>query len=214
MPPYLNGLLFGLIFIFSFGPGFFSLIQTSVQKGMTKAVFLAFGIFLSDVIYVSSSLLGVVSLLETEGVKMWIAICGTVVLISYGIYSWYKKPKIYPDNVDSGIDTSHIKYLLKGLLLNGLNPFILLFWVGIIGFVSVNHDYSFTDQAIFFGGVLTTILSMDLGKAFLANRLRTVITPKSILIMNRSVGIILILFGLRILFYLFEGGSDLASMIP
>ncbi|WP_258104897.1 LysE family translocator [Marinoscillum sp. MHG1-6] len=214
MPPYINGLIFGLIFIFSFGPGFFSLIQTSVQKGLSKAIFLAVGISLSDIIYVACSVFGLMSLLERDGVRMWIAIGGTIVLIAYGIYSWYRKPRIYKVTSDSKIDSGHLKYILKGILLNGLNPFILLFWIGIIGIVSVKHDYSLNQQIIFFSGVLTTILTMDLAKAFLANRLRSVITPRSILIMNRSVGLILILFGIRIIFYLFENGVQVTSMIP
>ena len=105
-----------------------------------------------------------------------------------------RSPKLYKENPQGKVDKSYLTYLLKGFVLNGLNPFILVFWMGIIGIVAVKYDYSFYQQIYFFAGVLTTILGMDVSKAFLANRLRSVITPKFILILNRSVGFILIIF--------------------
>jgi threonine/homoserine/homoserine lactone efflux protein len=203
MPPFITGLLFGLIFIFSLGPAFFSLLQTSVQKGFKKAIFLAIGISLSDILYVSLALMGVASLLEEPRTKMWLAIGGTVVLVAYGVYSWFKKPKIYVSDGYEG-DFSYLKYLFKGFILNGFNPFIVVFWVGIIGIISVNYDFSDVGRIYFFSGVLTTILVSDLTKAFVAYRLRSQITPKKILIMNRSVGVILILFGLQMVYFLVE----------
>ncbi|MFY0601540.1 MAG: LysE family translocator [Cyclobacteriaceae bacterium] len=214
MPPYFNGLLFGLIFVFSFGPGFFSLVQTSVQQGLRKAVFLAVGISLSDFVYVTLAILGAASFLDEPDVRLGFAIGGAVVLLGYGIYSWFKKPKIYPESTEKKIDKSYLKYTLKGFVLNGLNPFILVFWIGIIGIVAVKYDYNFSQQVYFFLGVVSTILTMDLIKAFLANKLRRVITPKFILILNRSIGSILILFAARIIFFLFQGGGEINIPVP
>lgn len=203
MTPFLNGLLFGLIFIFSLGPAFFSLVQTSVQKGLTKAILLAVGISLSDIAFVVLALMGVTSWLESDNFKIGLSIVGAVVLISYGIYSWFKKPKIYANDVE-GKDLNGLKYVVKGFFLNGFNPFILVFWMGIIGLVSVQFEYSTAQQPYFFAGVLITIFTMDLLKAFISNRLRSIVTPNSILIMNRSVGVILILFGLHMFYFLFS----------
>ncbi len=207
MPPYINGLFFGLIFIFSFGPGFFSLIQTSIQKGFGKAAFMVLGISLSDLLYVALAMMGVSKLLNAPNVKLWLAVVGSIVLFLYGIYSWYKKPKIYHVGPDTKIDKNSLKYLFKGFVLNGLNPFTLVFWIGIISVVTVRFDYVFDQKSYFFMGVLSTILITDMLKAFLANRLRDIVTSKSILIMNRSVGLILIFFAVRIVFYIFEGGQ-------
>jgi len=202
MPSYITGLLFGLVFIFSLGPGFFSLLQTSVQKGFKKAILMAFGISLSDILYVTLALMGVSSLLEKPSIRMWLGIGGTVVLIAYGIYSWFKKPKIYAEPESK--DISYFKYLFKGFLLNGLNPFIMVFWVGIIGIVSVEYDYTYNQRVYFFVGVLNTILLSDILKAFIAFRLRKSITPKKILVINRSIGVILILFGLQLIYFLVD----------
>lgn len=203
MTPFLNGLLFGLIFIFSLGPAFFSLVQTSIQKGFSKAILLAIGISLSDFTFVVLTLMGITTWLQSDRFKIWVSVVGAIILISYGIYSWFKKPKIYANNLDDKQD-KNIKYLIKGFLLNGFNPFILVFWMGIIGVVTVNFEYEATQQSYFFSGVLITIFTTDLIKAFVANRLRSVVTTNTILIMNRSVGVILILFGLQLFYFLFS----------
>lgn len=204
MPPYVTGLIFGIIFIFSLGPGFFSLVQTSVQKGFKRAVFLAIGISLSDVVYVILAMMGVASLLEEPSVRMWMAILGMVVLVAYGIYSWFKKPRVYTDKIEGIKEISYLKYIAKGFVLNGFNPFIVVFWLGIIGLVAVNYNYTDQNQIYFFTGVLTTILITDIVKAFIAHRLRSIITPRSILILNRSVGVILILFGFQLIYFLIK----------
>ncbi|MEQ8338408.1 MAG: LysE family translocator [Cyclobacteriaceae bacterium] len=204
MTPFLNGLLFGLIFVFSLGPAFFSLVQTSVQKGFTRALLLAIGISLSDIVFVILSLMGITSWMESDRFKIILSIVGAIVLISYGIYSWFKKPKIYSNEGENKQDVNNVKYIVKGFLLNGFNPFILVFWMGIIGIVSVNFEYNTWQQQVFFSGVLATIFSTDLLKAFIANRLRSIVTPNSIMIMNRSVGVILILFGLHMFYFLFS----------
>ncbi|MEQ8473198.1 MAG: LysE family transporter [Marinoscillum sp.] len=204
MSPYFTGLLFGLIFIFSIGPAFFSLIQTSVQKGLKKSMLLALGISLSDILYVILAIMGVSSLLERPITKLWLGIVGTVILIVYGVYSWFKKPKVYKDEIENKKDLSYLKYVAKGFILNGFNPFIVVFWVSIIGLVATNYDFTYFQQIYFFAGVLTTILCTDITKAFIAHRLRSMVTPRKILILNRSVGVILILFGMQMIYFLLD----------
>ncbi len=204
MHPYLTGLISGLVFIFSIGPGFFALIQTSVQKGFKKAILLAIGISLSDIIYVVLSIMGVASLLENPRIRLWLGVIGTIVLILYGVYSWFKKPKLYKNEIENKKDLSYLKYLVKGFVLNGFNPLILIGWISIIGVMATKYEFTFNAQISFFAGMLTTIFSTDIIKAFIAHRLRSSVTPKKILILNRSVGVILILFGFQMIYFLVD----------
>jgi len=203
MHPFLNGLLFGLIFLFSLGPAFFALIHTSLEHGKKSAIFFAIGISLSDLIYVMLALLGLSAFLDDPEIKFWIAILGTVMLLSYAVYSWNKKPKYHATKKPTE-KINFLKYTLKGIILNGLNPFALFFWITIIGLVSVRHDYSFSEQIMFFSGTLCTIFSLDMIKIILSRRLSHLISPPVIIMMNRSLGIILFLFSLRIMYFLFD----------
>lgn len=204
MPPFISGLLLGLVFIFSLGPSFFTLIQTSVQKGFFRAILFALGISLCDICYVTLSILGVSAQLEKPEVKMWMAIFGSILLLGYGTYNWFKKPVIYSTEQNNSLNNTSWKYLVKGFLINAFNPFIIIFWVSIMSLVAVEYDFTLQQEISFFAGVLVTILAMDLTKAFVANRLRYLITPERILYLNRFVSLILVAFGLRIVYFLFE----------
>ena len=204
MPPFVNGLLFGLIFVFSLGPGFFALIQTSIQQGIKPAFFTALGISLSDALYVSLALLGISALLEDPDIRYWMAVFGTLMLFSYALYSWFKPPKVKTTKPSDYSRLRSLRFIGKGFLLNGLNPFILVFWISIISVVSVRFDYSGGEERYFFVGVLVTIFTMDVIKIFLSRRLKYMITPSRIVLMNRFVSVILTLFGIRILFFLYD----------
>ncbi len=200
MPPIINGLIFGLIFLFALGPAFFALIQTSIQQGLKKAIFLAIGISVSDIFYVLIVLFGMAQVLDTDDVKFWMGIFGAIMLGAYGVYSWFKIPKIQNDAVMN--DSNYAKQFAKGLLLNGLNPFIIVSWATWVSAIAINFEYGFSQQIQFFGGMLITILSMDIGKAFVAHRLKHLITVKFVRNMNRTVAIILVLFTVQILYFL------------
>lgn len=203
MPPLINGLLFGLIFIFALGPAFFALIQTSLQYGYRKAILFAIGISTSDIFFVTITLLGMAKFLESEDFKFWMAIFGSIMLTVYAIYSWFKQPKL-ADEESVQKDSSYFKYFIKGLLLNGLNPFIIVSWATWVSAIAINFEYGFDQQLQFFGGMLITIFSMDLGKAFIAHRLKHLITITFIRNMNRVVAVILALFTFRIFYYIWE----------
>ena len=64
MPALLNGLLFGLVFIFAIGPSFFLLIQSSIEYGFKKGALIAVGISLSDLLFVSITLLGLSAIIS------------------------------------------------------------------------------------------------------------------------------------------------------
>ena len=200
MPPIINGLIFGLLFLFALGPAFFALIQTSIQQGLKKAVFLAIGISVSDIFYVLVVLFGMAKVLETDNFKFWTGIFGVIMLGAYSLYSWFKTPKI--ENEEMSNDSNYAKQFAKGLLLNGLNPFIIFSWATFVSAIAINFEYNFSQQIQFFGGMLITILSMDIGKAFIAHRLKHLITVRFVRNMNRTVAVILILFTVRILYFL------------
>lgn len=203
MPPIIKGILFGFIFLFALGPAFFALIQTSIERGFKKAILFALGISFSDMIYVLVVLFGLTKLLQTEDFKFWIAVFGSLMLTGYAVYSWMKVPKIADDSSLDENDSSP-KYFFKGLLLNGLNPFIIVSWATWISAITIQFDYDFSQQLQFFIGMLITILTLDVGKAFIANKLKHLITMRFVRNMNRIVAIILILFTTQLVYFLWE----------
>ena len=50
---FIKGLLFGMGLMLAMGPVFFTVVQTSLQRGFKTAAIVATGVMLSDVFYIS-----------------------------------------------------------------------------------------------------------------------------------------------------------------
>ena len=84
-------------------------------------------------------------------------------------------------------------------MINTLNPFVFFFWLAVIGGVTVNYEDSKTSQMMFFIGTLVTFFSADLLKAFIAVKIKHLMNPHVFLWINRIVGLVMIYFGLRMM---------------
>lgn len=198
MPPIVNGLLFGLVFIFAIGPSFFLLIQNSMEYGFKRGVLIALGISLSDILFVTLTLVGMASLISDPANARVLSIVAAIILVIFGIYYFIRTPKIIQEELIDGHGA--LRFILKGFLINVFNPTIILFWITLSSSVSANYSYNWSDQRSFFIGMLITIFISDLAKAYLANHLRSFITIKSVQIFNRVVGSALVIFAASLLF--------------
>ena len=59
MESILNGVIYGIVLAFLVGPVFFTILQTSIERGFRSGFFVAMGVSLSDAFYISISYLGV-----------------------------------------------------------------------------------------------------------------------------------------------------------
>lgn len=198
MPPIINGLIFGLIFIFAIGPSFFLLIQNSIEYGFKRGAFIALGISLSDILFVSLTLIGMASLFEEPENEHIMAVVASLILIIFGVYYFLRKPKINHDEIITGHGV--LRFMFKGFLINIFNPTIILFWITLSSTITANYDYTWSEQRSFFIGMLVTILASDLAKAYLANHVRSFITVRSVKLFNRLVGGVLVIFAASLLF--------------
>ena len=199
-----KGLLFGLLLSFLLGPVFFALLQTSIEKGFKAGLYMAIGISLSDSLYIFITYTSVSFFSENNQIKFILGLMGAVIMIGFGLFTFLKPvPK-------RGLRQAHfetnnyLRKIVKGFLLNGINPFMLIFWLGVAGMITIELHYSFDQAFLFYVGVIFMVLSTDITKAFLANKIKDLITPRFMKILNRSVGIGLILFGFRLLYFALE----------
>ncbi len=90
----------------------------------------------------------------------------------------------------------------SGFFINTLNPGAFLFWVAASATIiadSKGQDHPQQYRLIVFATALLLVLSADITKVLLANKIREKLTPHNIHIINRISGIILIVFGLAII---------------
>jgi threonine/homoserine/homoserine lactone efflux protein len=197
----LNGLKLGIVLAFLVGPVFFTIIQTSVEKGFWNGVLVSLGVSLSDIVYVTICYYGLVQFINEPGFRIYLAYVGGTILILFGLYHLFIKSR---RNVHPALDVANEKkayrYFIKGFIINGLSPMVLIFWIGTISVASIDFGYSKgVEFFIFFSVVLSTVLSTDILKAYLADKLRRLVTQRLMKIMNVLVGICLIIFGGRLI---------------
>jgi threonine/homoserine/homoserine lactone efflux protein len=201
MESILNGVISGIVLAFLIGPVFFTIIQTSIERGFRSGFFVAIGVSLSDAFYISISYLGIYQVFDRGNFKEYLAYLGGAVLLAMGFYYLIVKSRnlaaFDPQKVDA---KSPYKLVVKGFVINGITPMVLIFWLGTVGVATTKLGYDTPMEAIpFFTAIVCTVFTTDLIKAKLADQLRRVLTPKFIRTMNFVLGLILVIFGGRLI---------------
>ena len=198
-----QGAVLGFTVALVLGPAFFALLQTSIHRGFNKGVHLAIGIIISDAMLVALSMLGILQVVNEPKNQVLVGVLGGGVLLIFGFYNTFRKYD-FSHSEDNAIDEINIKmkkpnsflYIIKGFVLNSMNPFLWLFWMASMGLVSSNLNGSKENLLIFFTATLITIFLVDILKCFIANRIKKYLKPIIMLWLNRLMGILLIIFGI------------------
>jgi threonine/homoserine/homoserine lactone efflux protein len=196
----LKGIYFGAVLTFLVGPVFFTIIQTSAERGFPKGVLVALGVSISDFFYVVVCYLGLIKLIESPTFRDQMAFVGGSILIVFGLYSLIIKARKSIMPAKAATESKSYRYILKGFFINAFSPMVPILWIGYISVASIDLKLvEDSDFAIFFAAMLATILLTDIGKAYLAGRLSTIITPRRMMWMNIVVGVALLVYGTRLL---------------
>lgn len=197
---FLEGVSMGLLLSAIVGPVFFTLIQNSMEHGFRYAAMLAFGILLSDSLYVVLTFFGIKVLADATYFELVLGYVGGLILVGFGISSLIKKRISRPNT--GGIEISREKKrtaFAKGFGVNGINPFVLLFWISIASLVSLKTAWTGGQILNYYAGILLTVFTIDLLKAFTAKQLSNLMTPRLMWLLKKSVGLVMIFYGLRMI---------------
>ncbi len=128
------------------------------------------------------------------------AYAGGIILIIFGLYHLLIKSKRAVQKVEAASESSAFKYFIKGFIINGITPMVLIFWIGTLSVATIDFGYQHGVELFwFFGALLTTVLATDILKAYLAGKLRRIVTQRFLMIVNLVVGICLSIFGIQLL---------------
>lgn len=205
----IEGVLLGLIIAVTLGPAFFTIIQTSIDRGFKSALLMSFGIIMSDMVLIVLAYIGLSNLIEYQKGEVYFGIIAGVILIMYGVYTFLKKPEVLKrrsSNYKTPLRAPHrITYIAKGFVLNLFNPFIWVFWFTAMSYVTQRAEYGklFEDSLAFFSGTVITVFCTDLLKSFIGYKIKGYLKPRIQLHINRGVGISLVVFGIIIIVRVF-----------
>jgi len=202
---FLGGALLGLILSVTLGPAFFTIIQTSIDRGFKSAMQIAIGILLSDVVLIFISFFGLTTILQVGHNQTYIAVVGGIILIFFGIYTFRKKPEILVRR-SANFKTPTGKpgfftYAGKGFLLNFLNPFLWIFWFSALSGLSSEIEPQHLQKYLitFFSGTLIMVFAMDMLKSYIGARIKKYLKLRTQYRINMIVGVSLVLFGLLLI---------------
>jgi threonine/homoserine/homoserine lactone efflux protein len=205
----LKGITFGLLLSISVGPVLFSTIKQSLNNGHRGGLAFVIGVSVSDISLVLVSNLFTQLFNSLRSYKTEIGVAGCVFLVSMGIYFlFFKKIKVNEEGkqIFKFRKRDYAKIFLSGYFMNTLNPAVFIFWITTSAAV-INH--SINQRIIIFTTCLAWILSTDILKVFLSGKIRNRLTPHNIHILNRINGLILIIFGIALIWGLLIYGKRL-----
>ncbi|MEM9991023.1 MAG: LysE family transporter [Bacteroidota bacterium] len=200
----LKGILLGLSLSILVGPLLITIVQTSLEQGRVAGLSIGAGIWMSDILFILMvyfSIASIQQLTVLRSFELTMGIVGGLVLTIFGIVTLLPKATILSvDKPDAIRQEATWRLLLKGFLINTLNPFTFFFWISVTSTIVVDGSLSASNAFLFYGGLIGTIMLADSLKAIFADKLRTKLTLANILLMRKIASAILIFFGLLLIF--------------
>lgn len=192
-----------LLLTFSFGPAFFALINTGIKHGYKTGSLLAIGVVASDffvcILIIFLVHFGATNFIHDEKSRRFMGILAGIVLVVFGAIH-FKQPLPKKEETMAITLPSAKAMLLKGFLLNCLNPAVWLLWLGNVTGVSQSLNYSPFKMIIYFSITLGLVLLVELAKVSVAGKLKQILTTKTMYLVNIITGGLLVIFGVVLIY--------------
>ncbi|MBD5175379.1 MAG: LysE family transporter [Bacteroidales bacterium] len=188
-----RGIAIGALISAPMGPIGMLVIQRALGKGRWAGFFTGVGASLSDVIY--CLLTGFCLSFITDFIdrhQMLITVIGSVVLAAFGLYLFRKNPtrSLTAQAVDA---SNYWSDFATGFLLTFSNPLILFFIIGLFArFNFILPEFSVVHHVLAYLTIVLGALLWWSGVTALVSRLGRRINVRSLKLINRIIGLILL----------------------
>lgn len=203
---FIPAILLGIVLSFTIGPVFFTILEISVSKGFKAAVFFNIGVVFSEVVFFAVAYASTSNLLNSIQENPSWKILGGVLLAFYagitllGMYQNKEKKEQQSLFKSPPPSPNLIKNLIKGFGLNIINFAVLVFWILIVANYAPGFQDSQYKMIVFFLVIVGTYFTIDLGKIYLAQQLKTSLTDSVITKIKLIVNAIILIIGLVLIF--------------
>ncbi len=195
---FLSGVFLGFGVSVPFGPVNI-LILTYALKAFKNSIAVGLGAFSIDMLYLFLLQFGLLNFLDNVIFMRFLAIFGFCFL-TYMAYLMLRKKKESLNLEHKEFKESLLKSYIKGIILNGSNPYVIGFWLSATGIVLSNqHAYS----TIL--GLVVAILFWIGALAFVVAKYSYLFSAKVIRIINIVSALIIEYFALSLLYKTFIG---------
>lgn len=185
------------------GPIFVALTQSAIEGGARAGIAVAAGVWVSDISIILLCYIFVQRisrLVQDHSFTYWMGLLGGFVLITFGIGTFLMKSSYDPSLPRKKLSTYSVaKLWTKGFLVNTVNPFTFVFWIGVTSNYILVKKITNEEAILFFGTIMTVIVMTDTAKVFGAKLLRSQLQSYHIDIFSKVAGVALFVFGLILL---------------
>ncbi|MCM1309693.1 MAG: LysE family transporter [Bacteroides sp.] len=194
----LRGFAIGVLISAPMGPIGMLVIQRTLNKGRWPAFFTGIGASISDMFYCILTGAGIAFITDfIEAQQLWLQILGSVAIAIFGIYLFRKNPTRQLRRKDVPTPNSYWKDVVSGFLLTVSNPLILFFIIGLFA------RFNFLLPEFRYYHYISGYLSIAAGATawwflitLIVNKMRSHFNVRSLYLVNRIIGSILIAFAL------------------
>ena len=156
MAAFLKGVLLSLSLALSIGPGLVLQFQASVRRGFMGGCMVLGGRYLSDISLLTLSYIGVLQIMTSQTNQRLSGLIGSLALVIFGA-SFMVKKNDQSLNASSpgtqGIGASLFSYFFSSLTINTMNPFVCVFWIGLVAVAGTMFGIHSKSILHFFGGL-------------------------------------------------------------
>ncbi len=195
---YFDGLKFGMLLQLAVGPMCLMVFNTAKNVNFLVALSLILAIALVDAFYILLAGLGVSKLIEKKNVKAIFKIVGSLVLVIFGLNIILN---VFNINLIPGLNlkpnTANI--FIQGLILTLSNPITIVFWGSVLTTKIIDDGLKKKELVIFSIGLVSATLFFLSFVALLGTVLSGFIPESISNILNIIVGLLIILFGIKML---------------
>lgn len=199
-----QGVVIVMILTFSFGPAFFALINAGIREGYKHGSMLAIGIVLSDLflsVVISILIyLGLGSVLNSSKSQDISSVVGGAILLIFGVTYFLKKSFKADGREEPVTQVSAFFLISQGFLLNLFNPAVWFLWLANATAIGKTVHFSLVKMILYFLVILGIVLCLELGKVFLAGKIKHFLTVKMMNMINYVTGMALIIFGIVLIY--------------
>jgi threonine/homoserine/homoserine lactone efflux protein len=197
----LEGIGIGLALAMLIGPILVALTQTGIQYGFRAGLVVGAGIWVSDILVITScwSFLHSFKILtQNRDFQLILGIAGSLILFLSGLYTFFSHKKKEISNLTFQ-SASLSALFVKGFAVNTINPFTFIFWLGIMTSYLQTKGVTDTRISILLASIMGPIIVTDSLKVILAKSVRNLLDAHYQRLFIRISGLGLMMFGLVLL---------------
>lgn len=198
----LKGLLIGIIASAPMGPVGILCVQRTLNKGRWYGFVTGVGASVSDIIYAAITGFGmtfVMNFIDNPTNKFWLQIMGSVVLLMFGIYCWKSNPTNYMHQSNKHGKGTLLHNGVTGFLVTFSNPLIIFL------FIASYAQFAFVipprplEMTLGYLSIICGALVWWYGLTWLIDKVRNKFDSSGIVLINKIIGSVVILFSLAVL---------------